>query len=273
MPLTLRWTDATTLPVSSDALRPDALAGLGPAEAAALPARVGRDTASLGDLFHIEGTCEDGAILLEGDLRHVRAIGAGMASGSLTIRGDVGPRLGSGMSGGSIALFGSAPSWAGSEMKGGLLHIRGSAGDFLGAAEPGSRRGMRDGLILVEGAVGTDAGLSMRRGLIAVAGPSGDGLGRALIAGTIVALGPVGRLLGSGMKRGTLALLDPPGDFEPSPTFAPAGRFRFPFLAIYVKFLRDRGFPVPDGLEDRPFERYNGDLLDGGKGEILALAR
>lgn len=272
MPLTLHRTDATPLPVESDALRADALAGLSPSEVASLPARIGRDQATLGDLFRIEGNEDGDSIILEGDLRQVRRIGAGMSSGSLTIRGDVGPYVAEGMSGGSITVDGSASHWAGAEMSGGILHIRGSAGDSLGAAQPGSRRGMRDGLIVVDGPVGTDAGLSMRRGLIALGGASGDGLGRGMIAGTIVSLGTVGRRAASGMKRGTLVLVGPGRGFEPSPTFAPAGQFQVPVLAIYLKALRDRGFPVPTGLEDRPFGRYNGDLLDGGQGEILALS-
>lgn len=272
MPLTLSWTNATTLPVASDALRADRLAGLSASEAAALPARIGNQPATLGDLFRIEGDSGDGPVRLEGDLRHVRGIGSGMSSGSLMIEGDVGPSLGAAMTGGSITLIGSASAWAGAEMRGGCLHIRGSTADYLGAAEPGSRRGMRDGMILVEGSVGSEVGLAMRRGLIAVTGPSGPGLGRGMIAGTILSLGSVGRLAGSGMKRGTLALIDPGPDFEPLATFAASGRYRFPFLAVYLRTLRDQGFPIPPGLESRAFDRYNGDLLDGGQGEILTLA-
>ncbi|WP_169974214.1 formylmethanofuran dehydrogenase subunit C [Tautonia rosea] len=272
MPLTLSWTDATTLPVASDALRADGLAGLSPVEAASLPARIGNQPATLGDLFRIEGDASHGPHRLGGDLRHVRGIGAGMVTGSLIVEGDVGPYFAAAMAGGSITLIGSASTWAGAEMRGGRLHIRGSTGDYLGAAEPGSRRGMREGMILVEGPVGAEVGLAMRRGLIAVTGSSGPGLGRGLIAGTILSLGPVGRLAGSGMKRGTLALVDPGPDFEPLATFAASGRYRFPFLAIYLRFLRDQGFPIPPGLESRAFDRYNGDLLDGGQGELLTLA-
>ena len=237
-----------------------------------MPARVGREEVAIGDLFRVEGDGSDGHLVLEGDLSHVRGIGEGMASGRLTVRGDAGPRLGAGMSRGSIELTGSASSWVGAEMSGGLIRILGSAGDALGSALPGSRKGMRDGMILVDGAVGRDAGLAMRRGLIAVGGASGDGLGRGMIAGSIFAFGPVGLLAGAGMKRGTLALFDPGPGYEPSPTFAQAGAFRFPFLALYLKELRSRGFPAPPGLEGGQFERYNGDRLEDGKGEILVSA-
>ena len=48
-----------------------------------------------------------------------------MASGTLTIRGDVGAELGAEMSGGSIEVEGSVGDWAGAEMRGGLLRIHG----------------------------------------------------------------------------------------------------------------------------------------------------
>ena len=95
-----------------------------------------------------------------------------------------------------------------------------------------------------------------------------------MIAGTILAIGSVGRNVGHGMKRGTIALLgpEPDGRPEPSPTFAAAGRYRFPFLAVFLRHLRGLGFPVADGLEAAECERYNGDRLEGGRGEILVLA-
>lgn len=131
MPLNLRWTASTRLPVESESLRPDVLAGRSMAEVAARPARVGNESVSLGDLFEVEIQGEDHHLILEGDLSHVRGIGSGMSSGQLTIRGDVGPHLGAGMSGGTIDLFGSASTWAGAELRGGRLRIRGSVGDFL----------------------------------------------------------------------------------------------------------------------------------------------
>lgn len=237
-----------------------------------MPGRVGREVVRLGDLFRVEGDGSDGQLEIEGDVSHVRGIGSGMASGTLTIRGDAGPHLGAGMSGGTIELSGSASSWVGAEMTGGRIRIRGSAGDSLGSAYPGSRKGMRNGMILVDGSIGRDAGLAMRRGLIAVGGSVGDGLARGMIAGSVFAFGNVGRLPGAGMKRGTLALFDPGDSFEPSPTFAGAGAYRFPFLAVFLKELRDQGFSVPPGVEARRFERYNGDLLESGRGEILTTS-
>jgi len=122
---------------------------------------------------------------------------------------------------------------------------------------------------VIDRAVGRDAGLAMRRGLIAVLGPVGDGFGRSMIAGSAFAFGPVGLHVGLGMKRGTIALFDPGDDFSPSVAFAFSGQFVFPFMSISLRFLRDHGFPIPPGLDARPMARYNGDRLEGGRGEIL----
>ena len=269
MPLILRLTETSSLPIESEFLRPDRLAGVSEAEVASRPARIGREVVTLGDLFRVERKGEDDRLVLEGALAHARGIGAGMASGVLAVKGSVGPHLGAGMTGGEIEVEGDAGPWAGAEMRGGSIRIEGDAGDLLGAAYPGSIRGMRDGLILVEGSVGRDVGLALRRGMIAVGGASGEGLGRGMIAGSVFAFGAVGPLAGAGMKRGTLAFFDPGSSYLPSPTFASAGRHRVPFVTLFLRSLRDRGFPVPGGLEGCTLERYNGDLLEGGRGEVL----
>ncbi|HEV3165401.1 MAG TPA: formylmethanofuran dehydrogenase subunit C [Isosphaeraceae bacterium] len=271
MPLVLRWRSATTQTVEAEALRPDALAAHPTADIARLTLPVGSGSAELGELFHVEGDSSDGCVQVEGDLRRVHRLGAGMAAGTLMVRGDVGAHVGAGMIGGTLDVTGSAGPWAGAEMQGGLLRIQGSAGDGLGSAYAGSRRGMREGVILVEGSAGSDVGLAMRRGLIALAGRAGDGLGRAMIAGSIFTFGPVGRFPGMGMKRGTLALfgLDRPEPPPLLPTFLPSCRNRPPFLTIYLRQLSAWGFPVPQGAFSGSFQRYNGDLIDHGQGEVL----
>jgi len=152
------------------------------------------------------------------------------------------------------------------------LRVRGAAGDDLGGAEPGARVGMREGVILVDGPIGDGAGLAMRRGLIAVSGRAGADLGRDMVAGSIFAFGPVGPRAGAGMKRGTLALFgldgDRPGDWPP--TFRPSGRYRPPIATVYLRHLRERGFPVPDRAFAGTFRRYNGDLIARGRAEIWA---
>lgn len=271
MPLTLRWKDATRLPVEAEALRPDAFAGLSASDVSRIRLPLGNTTAEVGELFATDGDPDDGHIILEGDLRPIRAIGAGLASGRITVRGDVGPRSGLGMSGGTLAIEGSAGPYAGAEMSGGLLRIAGDAGHGLGAALPGSRRGMTEGVILVRGSAGDDVGLAMRRGLIAVGGQVGVGAGRWMIAGSLFAFGPVGPTVGMGMKRGTIALFGVPTPADPGllPTFAPSGRDRPPFLTVYLKELAAWGFDVPAPVFSGRLSRYNGDRADRGQGEIL----
>lgn len=275
MPLTLRWRASTTLTVDGSPLKPETFRERSSAEAARVALRVGNATAELGELFDIEGDGADESLIIEGELRHIHKLGRGMATGSLTVRGDLGFQAGAEMAGGLFQLDGSCGDWAGAEMRGGMLRISGDAGDFLGAAYPGSRLGMREGVILVDGSAGNDVGLMMRRGLIAVRGAVGTGAGRGMIAGTIVAGGRVGPALGVGMKRGTLVLASGGEEAEPgiSPTFAFTGRMRFPFLTICAKQLSKWGFSMPEMMSPGPFDRYNGDLANGGQGEILIAAR
>ncbi|WZP00014.1 formylmethanofuran dehydrogenase subunit C [Isosphaeraceae bacterium EP7] len=270
MPLTLTWRDATTLPVAGEMLSPDRLSAIGPLEAALIPSRVGRMPIPLGDLFRIDGDGRDGQIILEGDLSRVVGIGRGMTSGSLIVRGDAGALLGAGMLGGSISVEGSVGDWAAAEMRGGVLRVLANAGEGLAAALPGSRLGMRDGTVLVHGTTGADAGLRMRRGLIALGAGVGADLGRAMVAGSIFAFGPVGPRPGAGMKRGTIALFGTgSAGVRVLPTFAFSGRFQPPFLAIYRKLLDGLRFPVALDAFATTFARYNGDLTEGGQGEIL----
>ncbi len=263
----LQWLDRTTLPVDSDRLTPEVLGSLSADQGAALTVRVGNQDAELGDLFSVQ---DDGSetLTLEGDLRRVRGIGRGMSRGSLVVRGRGGAHLGAGMSGGSIEVFGDVGDWAAAEMRGGFLRVHGRAGQLLGAAYPGSRLGMRDGRILVSGDSGDEAGRKMRRGLIAVGGSAGEGFGRGLIAGSLFAFGPIGRFAGLGMRRGTIVALGSE-PLEVLPSFAATGSYRFPFLMVYLRKLAEWGMPVPLDVVSGPFQRYNGDLADGGLGEIL----
>src|SRR5258708_2620827 len=132
MPLTLRWNDATTLPVEAECLRPDSLQALEARDVARLSIAVGNSLADVGELFTVEGNAADVQVLIEGDVSRVARLGQSMASGTLTVRGAAGPHLGASMTGGAIDVFGPAGDWAGAEMHGGLLRIHGSAGHSLG---------------------------------------------------------------------------------------------------------------------------------------------
>jgi formylmethanofuran dehydrogenase subunit C len=270
MPLTLSWNGPIGRAVDGDDLRPETLAGPSAVVARTLvPA--GNSAIELGELFKVEGDGSDGALIFQGDLRPLRGLASRMASGRVLVEGDVGPRLGSGMTGGSIEVRGSAGDRAGAEMRGGLIRIKGDAGDLLGASLPGSRLGMRGGVILIGGQAGDDVGLAMRRGLIAVQGALGAGAARGMVAGSIFGFGPVGRGVGRGMKRGTLGLFgaDLGPDFELSPTFEPSGTFRPHVLNIYLEQLQQLGFDVSEAAFKAPIRRYNGDRLEGGRGEVL----
>ena len=270
MPLTFEWKGSISQSVDGASLRPDRLTG-SPTEVARFRISAGNSTVEVGDLFQVEGDGSDQHWVFQGDLRSMGGLASGMTSGKIEIHGDAGPRLGSGMSGGSIEVEGSAGDWAGAEMRGGSLRIRGNAGDFLGAALPGSRLGMRDGMILVDGDAGDDAGLLLRRGLIAVGGRIGANLGRRMIAGSVFGFGEVGPAVGFGMKRGTLALFGLE-NFEPSPAFEPSGSFRPHFLTLYLRRLRELGLSVPDSAFTRAIQRYNGDRVEKGRGEILVAS-
>ncbi len=263
----LRWLDRTTLSVQMEELLPQTIIGMSPDEVFRLPLWVGNRRVPVGELFEVTSTDEE-CLTIEGDLRHLNGIGRKMATGSLVVRGNAGAHLGSGMSGGMIEVFGNVAEYAGSEMRGGFLKIAGSAGFGLGAAYDGSRIGMREGVILVQGATGDDAGFKMRRGLIAVVGDVGSGFGRSMIAGSLFTFGKVGHFAGLGMKRGTIGLL---GSGEPDlfPCFESTGCYRFPFLSIYLRRLATWGLPVSAEMFDTKFARYNGDLSEGGRGEIL----
>ena len=265
MPQTLTWRGGIIGPVDGAGLRPDR-GGDTPGGLARRSIRVGNRDAAWGDLFDIAGDGGDGQLILVGDLGSVHDLGAGMASGRLEVRGDVGHRLGVGMRGGEIEVDGSAGAGAGADLVGGLIRIRGDAGDDLGAALPGGRVGVRGGTILVHGSAGAGVGTAMRRGLIAVLGSVGGGAGRGRVAGSIFVGGTAGSGLGAGMKRGTIALLgDGP---EPGPTFEPSGGLRPVVATLYLRQLVARGWPVPAGVSTGPLRRYNGDRAVGGQGEV-----
>src|SRR4051794_12031651 len=112
MPLTLTWKGPIGRAVDGDDLRPEILSGRA-SEVARLRVPAGNSTVELGELFRVEGDGGDGHLIFEGDLRPVRGLASGMASGRVQVRGDAGARLGSSMLGGSIEVEGSAGTWAG----------------------------------------------------------------------------------------------------------------------------------------------------------------
>ncbi len=268
--LLLRYKSSTTIPVEAECITPDHLAGKSPAEIAKLPVQHGNTQVPLGEFFTVEGDAGDREVVLEGDCARVKWIGAGMTSGRITIHGSAGMHLGAEMTGGEIQLHGPAGDWVGGEMRGGRIHVHGDAGHLAGAAYRGSAAGMRGGVILIDGKAGNEVGAGMRRGLIAVGGDTSDFTGVSLLAGSIFVFGRPGIRLGAGMKRGTIVVLGA----EPQllPTFRYDCLYRPVFLRIFLRQLVGWGYRVAEEYFHGFYQRYSGDLVALGKGEVLYWA-
>lgn len=266
MTRTLALREEPVVPLEAEVLCPDRLAGASRTEVEALPVWHGNERARVGEFFAVSGAGDD--VRLEGDLRRVKHVGAGMTAGRLTVAGDVGMHAGAGMRGGELHVEGDAGDWAGAGMRGGTLVVRGSAGSQLGGAYPGERAGMRGGEIVVHGSAGAQAGAGLRRGLIAVAGRVGEAAGLRMLAGTIVALGGLGPRAGAGMRRGSLISTAPA---TPLATFVFSCVYRPPFLRLYLRRLRALGLAVSDAQLDGRYARWCGDGLELRRGEILIL--
>jgi formylmethanofuran dehydrogenase subunit C len=266
MTLTLTLREQPVVPLETEGLSPDRLAGASRQEIEALPVWHGNERTRLAEFFDVSGSGDD--VRIEGDLRRVKFVGAGMAAGRLTVAGDVGMHAGAGMRGGELHVEGDAGDWAGAGMRGGRLIVRGSAGRQLGGVYAGERAGMRGGEIVVDGGAGPQAGAGLRRGLIAVAGRLGEAAGLRMLAGTIVALGGVGAQAGAGMRRGTIVTMAPA---TPLATFAFSCVYRPPFLGLYLRRLRALGLAVSDEQLGGRYARWCGDGLELRRGEILIL--
>jgi formylmethanofuran dehydrogenase subunit C len=265
--LTLTLREAPAAPVRTAGLCPDRLAGLSRSEIERLALWHGNRRAAVGDLFAVSGDAGDD-VRIEGDLARVAGIGAGMASGRLTVDGRAGAHTGGGMTGGELEVSGDAGDWAGAEMQGGRLVVRGAAGRRLGGAYAGSRAGMTGGEIIVHGDAGDEAGAALRRGLIAVAGRAGAAAGLSALAGTLVVLGALGPNAGAGMRRASIACMSEPALL---PSYAKASTYRPLFLRLMLRRLCELGLPVTDEHVDGRYTRWSGDALELNRGEILIL--
>jgi formylmethanofuran dehydrogenase subunit C len=273
MPLTLTLKRTSNVPLEVEGITPDGALGKSLAEIEKLPIFQGNAQLPLAEFFSVAGDPADETIHWEGPLAGVHWIGAKMASGRMTIHGDCGRHLGSEMSGGEIHVLGSASDWVGGEMHGGLIHVRGNAGHLVGAAYRGSARGMTRGTILIGGNAGNEIGHTLRRGLIAIGGDCGDLAGFNMLAGTILLCGSVGIRHGAGMRRGTICIAATNGRGFPIPPLLPsfrrACRYRPEVLSLVDRQLRKLEFQVAEEFVTSFYDLYNGDLIEGGRGEIL----
>ena len=266
--LTLRGTIDESVEV--EGLTADRLAQLPEREISELPVWIGSRQARLGDYFDVKGE-RAARVRIDGDLRRVSGIAAGMASGEMLIFGDVGSRLGAGMCGGWVDVRGDAGDDVGTAMRGGALRVTGNAGDRVAAPAPGAAKGMTGGEIVIGGSAGADAAARVRRGLVVIGEDLGDDAGRAMIAGTLVVLGRTGANPGRGSKRGSIVATGP---IDVPQTYRYACTYQPTFIRLLLTYLRRQyGVFVRDEALDGLYRRYCGDAGDPGKGEILELVQ
>ena len=262
--------DESPIPLDLDGITPDRVATLSLLEVAKLPIYHGNRREELGLHFDIDGNPAAGWLQIGGDTCNVKCIGAGMTGGMVYIENDAGAHVGARMTGGEMILDASAGDWLGAEMKGGSIVVRGSAGDQVGAAYRGSRRGMTGGVITILGWAGDEVGLLMRRGLI-ICESCGEFAGASMIAGSIFVRGKAGNRIGAGMKRGTIFAGG--GVDELPPSFRHSCDYLPTFLALYFRELAAPEVPTgtrwPEVVALSLVRCYRGDLLNGGRGEIL----
>jgi formylmethanofuran dehydrogenase subunit C len=253
------------VPLETEVLTPDVLAGLSHDAVCALPVVLGKRQHRLDDFFAVEGPGSED-LEIRGDAGRVKWIGRGMTRGRIVVHGNAGMHLGSAMKGGTIEVTGDASDWVGAEMRGGLIRIRGDAGGQIGAAYRGSLSGMNGGTILVDGSAGIELGMRMKRGTIAVRGRVRDFAGLQMKGGTIVLMGGAEIRTGAWMVRGTILALQP---VRLMPTFSYACDYDPAFVRLYAKYLEPLGFSIPFESQYGAYGRYTGDGAVPGKGEVL----
>ncbi|MBL8850572.1 MAG: formylmethanofuran dehydrogenase subunit C [Planctomycetaceae bacterium] len=270
MPLTISLHTPSAIPLEVDAVVLETVRGQSADDVKRTLIQHGNRQVQVGEFFDVQGSAADDNMLVwQGDLAKVKRIGTKLTAGTIRVEGNAGMHLGAEMQGGEIVVEGNVADWCGAEMHGGRIHVRGNAGHLVGAVYRGGHKGMTGGEILIHGDAGDEVGHGIRRGLIAVAGSIGGFAGVGMIAGTIVVGSGGGNRHGAGMKRGTIAFLNPASGFEPLPTFRSSGPYQPTFLRLILRELQSAGFAVPAGAAHATYERWCGDLVELGKGELL----
>ncbi len=270
MPLVLECRSETSLPIEVEGILPGSLSNLSSKAVSSSPILHGRNKLELGELFHVTGTIDETeTIIWNGNLEPVHGIGLGMTGGTMVIETAAGRHVGGKMSGGRIEAKSNVSDFVGAEMTGGTIRVRGNSGDLTGGNYPGSKLGMNRGAIIVDGNAGRGTGQSMRRGTIAIGGDTGRLCGWNMLAGSIVVCGICQPEIGIGMTRGTLVLLDPNSQIEFQPTFSVGGIYQNTIVKMLAYWLRHVDFGAAERLMEARFQIYHGDLLRGGRGEVL----
>ena len=270
MPLTIELRTESQIPIEVDSLKLEQMRSQSVSEIEQTLVFRGNQELPCAEFFSVSGSAaDDNKVIWKGNLRKVKLIGSHLSAGTVHVEGSVGMHLGAEMTGGEIVVDGDADDWVGAEMKGGRIHVRGNAGHLVGSVYRGGRKGMTGGEILVDGNAGNEVGHTMRRGLIAVGGQCGDAAGVGMIAGSVFVFGQPGIRNGAGMKRGTIGLLAQDATPEILPTFKRSSSYSPLFLQLYFRHLQTRGFKVPEHCFGATYQRFCGDFLELGKGEIF----
>lgn len=262
--------------ISLAGFTPDRLGGMSIAEIERLPLAGSPGQHRLGEFFKV-AACAGDRLVFEGSDRRCSDIGAGMASGTCVVHGDVGDFLARDMRGGRLIVHGSTGNLAASGLSGGEVIVHGAAGDQLGGALPWLGGGMRGGRVIVHGNAGARCGDRMRRGEIFVAGDVGAFCAARMVAGSIAIGGTLGAHAGLAMRRGTLLLLD--AAYEPAPTFVETVMCADAYLRLVwrdwvTRFDADDRFgafarrAMAGGAPPR---RWMGDLAADGRAEVFGF--
>ncbi len=235
--------------VEAEAISPDKFASLTLGGIRNLDVWQGNRKRKLSDLFKIEGDeaaarPEETTIRLEGDFSKVKRIAEGMSAGSIEVLGSIGMHAGDNMKGGLLRVEGNADDWLGREMRGGKIIVARNAGNYAGSGYRGEKCGMRGGEIEIGGNAGGYLGEHMCGGSIRVGGDVGDFPGAANQGGTIF-IGGSTYLPGAEMTKGTITVN---GSARVLPSFQKMD---------IVK------------LDGRDYQKYLGDLVENGKGELF----
>jgi formylmethanofuran dehydrogenase subunit C len=261
--LTLRHYPDQRLDMS--ALVPDRLVGLSAAQIGAIELQTTRRRVTVRDAFRIRmGGAR--SIRIEQACDRLDCIGQAMASGDITVQGDVGIQAGRLMAAGALRISGNAGPFAGSAMRGGELVIAGDTGERLGGPLPGETLGMRGGMVWVRGNAGERAGDRLRRGTIIIEGETGPYAGSRMLAGTLIVRRRAGALPGYLMSRGTIVLLG--GTERLPPSFLDCGAYALVASRLMANFVEPLS-PKIAVLLRKPLRRLAGDMAALGRGEML----
>jgi len=247
--VTIRPLRPFEISVEAENITPDKFAPLALSQIRALDVWYGNRKRKVADLFKVEG--DEGAskpeevlIRLEGDFSKVKRVGEGMSAGTVEVMGGIGMHAGNGMKGGLLKVQGNADDWLGREMRGGKIVVSGNAGNYAGSGYRGEKCGMRGGEIEIGGAVGVYLGEHMCGGSIRVAGDAGDFPGAVNQGGTIF-IGGMTYLPGAEMTKGTITV-----------------KGKAAVLPSYQKI-------EVVSIDGTNYQKYMGDLVENGKGELF----